>query len=183
MTFCRLLFFKYDHLSDQLFSRYNCFRYGYSRYNCQMWCSCSPDITVLQIWLFSRRSCQLFSSSYSPVAVLQKQLPSTQLFSRCGCPLDVAVLQTWLPSRRSYSPDVAALQTQLFSRRGCSPDVAVSCSPVAVLQKWLPSMWLFSRCSCSLDIVLLFGAAKRTSYFRLIGYLIILQTQLFSRCD
>ncbi|XTI87448.1 hypothetical protein V2W45_1389109 [Cenococcum geophilum] len=48
---------------------------------------CSPDVAILQTWLFSS-----------------------------GCSLDVAalyvaVLQTWLFFRRGYSPNVAILQT------------------------------------------------------------------------
>ena len=100
-----------------LFSRYNCSRYNYSRYSCQIWRSCSLDVTILQTQLLSKHS-------YSPdMTILQIQLPSTQLFSRCGCPL------------HSYS----------------------------------------------LNVGLLFSAAKRTGYFRPIRHLIILQTWLFSR--
>ena len=104
VTFYRLLFFRYNCLLDQLFFKYNCSRYGYSRCGCQMWRSCSPDVTIFQTWLFSRRGCSLdvavlqwLFSRYGcfPVAVLQTQLPSTQLFSRHSCSLDVAVLQTW----------------------------------------------------------------------------------------
>ncbi len=131
MTFYRLLFFRCDHLSNQSFSKHDCSRYSYSRCGCQTWRSCSPDVTVFQTWLFSRRSCSL------DVAVLQ-----TQLFSRHSCSPDmvfvvalhVAILQTWLFSRRSCSLDMvllfgAAKRTSYFGPIG----------HLIILQTWLSS--------------------------------------------
>ena len=146
MTFYRLLFSRYNHLSDQLFSRHNYSRHSYSRCGYQTWRFYSLDVTVLQTQLFSKHSYWLFSSGYSPeVAALYIAVLQTWLPSRRGYSLDMAALQTQLFSRRSYPLDVAILQTQLFSRYGCQL-FSSSCSPeVVTLHVAILQTQLFSR--------------------------------------
>ena len=145
MTFCRLLFSRYNRSSDQLFSRHS-----YSRYSCYTWLfprrgcslyiavpqtwlfsiySCSPDVAVLYIQLFSRRGCQLFSSGCSPdMAALHIAVFQTWLFSRHSCSPDIVLLFGAAKRTGHFGPirHPIILQIWLFSKRDQDPPTTVS---------------------------------------------------------